>query len=87
MRGGCRGFVNGRKSRCCPTLSPAFVVLDGRKLASYCRLSGVSWWKRLFRTDHAKMNRDPAVWSKVEALILDAVKRESAPIPIAHGGD
>ena len=50
-------------------------------------LSGVSWWKRFFRTDHAKMNRDPEVWSQVEALILDTVKRESAPVPIDHGSD
>ncbi len=38
-------------------------------------LSGVPWWKKLFRTDHTKMNRDPEVWGKVEKLILESLCR------------
>ena len=33
-------------------------------------LSGVPWFKKLFRTAHSKMNVDPDVWAKVEALML-----------------
>jgi hypothetical protein len=33
-------------------------------------MSGVSWHKKIFRDAHAKMDRDPAVWTKVEELIL-----------------
>ena len=36
-------------------------------------LSHVSFWKKLFRTDHTKMNFDPDVWKKVEELILEAL--------------
>ena len=36
-------------------------------------LKGVPWHKRLFRTAHAKMDRDPEVWAKVETLILEAI--------------
>ena len=36
-------------------------------------LSGVPWHKKIFRIDHSRMNRDPAVWSKVESLILSEV--------------
>ncbi len=48
-------------------------------------LSGVSWWKRFFAKDHARMNRDPEVWSHVEALILDTVKREAKLRPAGKG--
>lgn len=36
-------------------------------------MSGVKWHKRVFRNAHAKMDRDPAVWAKVEELILAAL--------------
>jgi hypothetical protein len=36
-------------------------------------MSGVKWHKRVFRNAHAKMDRDPAVWAKVEELILGAL--------------
>lgn len=32
-------------------------------------LSGVPWYRIIFRKAHAKMDRDPAVWAKVEELI------------------
>lgn len=37
-------------------------------------LSGVAWHKKIFRLAHAKMDRDPEVWAKVEELILAAVQ-------------
>jgi pimeloyl-ACP methyl ester carboxylesterase len=43
-------------------------------------LSGVPWYKLVFRVAHSKMNADPRVWAKVEALILTAIHRtESLP--------
>ena len=36
-------------------------------------LSDVPWHKKCFRADHTKMDRDPAVWEKVEELILLAL--------------
>jgi hypothetical protein len=37
-------------------------------------LSGVPWRKKAFRRAHTSMDRDPAVWSKVEELILSALR-------------
>lgn len=37
-------------------------------------LSGVPWWKKIFRRAHAKMNLDPEVWEQVEELIMDEVR-------------
>ena len=37
-------------------------------------LSGVPWYKKAFRVAHTRMDRDPAVWSKVEELILSALR-------------
>ena len=34
-------------------------------------ISEVSWFRRLFRTAHTKMDLDPEVWAQVERLILD----------------
>ncbi len=36
-------------------------------------VSDLPWYKTLARIAHAKMDRDPEVWKKVEALILDAL--------------
>lgn len=36
-------------------------------------VSDLPWYKTLARIAHAKMDRDPEVWNKVEALILDAI--------------
>jgi hypothetical protein len=33
-------------------------------------LSHVSWWKKVFRTAHTKMEFDPDVWARVEELLL-----------------
>ncbi|MBI4481173.1 MAG: hypothetical protein HY651_14235 [Acidobacteria bacterium] len=38
-------------------------------------LSHVPWYKKIFRVAHTKMDWDPEVWAKVEALILDALRR------------
>lgn len=39
-------------------------------------LSQVSWFKKLFRTAHTKMDFDPEVWEKVEKLILSEIHRQ-----------
>ena len=39
-------------------------------------LSEVSWFKRLFRTAHTKMDFDPDVWSEVEKMILSVIERK-----------
>ena len=36
-------------------------------------LSRVSWWKKSFRVAHTRMEHDPAVWAKVEQIILEAI--------------
>jgi hypothetical protein len=36
-------------------------------------MSGVAWHKRAFRNAHAKMDKDPEVWAKVEELILGVI--------------
>ena len=36
-------------------------------------LSHLRWYKKIARRAHAKMDRDPAVWRKVEELILKAL--------------
>jgi hypothetical protein len=33
-------------------------------------LSRIPWHKKIFRTDHSKMNLDPNVWNRVKSLIL-----------------
>ncbi len=38
-------------------------------------LSGVHFFKKIFRQAHTKMNLDPEVWSKVEELIVGEVLR------------
>ena len=44
-------------------------------------LSGLSWFKKIGRVAHTKMDRDPEVWSLVEQLILDTVSANSdAPV-------
>lgn len=37
-------------------------------------VSDLPWYKTLARIAHAKMDRDPKVWNKVEALILEALE-------------
>lgn len=38
-------------------------------------LSEVSWLKKAFRTAHTQMDFDPAVWTKVEELIVNEIKK------------
>lgn len=33
-------------------------------------ISDLAWYKKIFREDHSRMDRDPAVWSKVQELLL-----------------
>ena len=44
---------------------------QGRKVDD----SSASWIRRKFGGGHAKMELDPAVWEKVEGLILNAIKK------------
>ncbi|MCI0388783.1 MAG: hypothetical protein MOB07_08470 [Acidobacteria bacterium] len=39
-------------------------------------VSEESWWKKLFRAAHTKMDFDPAVWAQVEELIVREIKRQ-----------
>lgn len=39
-------------------------------------LAGVHWWKLAFRIPHARMDRDPAVWTMVKELVQTACKWE-----------
>lgn len=41
-------------------------------------LSDVPWFKKAFRVAHTKMEHDPAVWAKVEDLILNHVNCRGA---------
>ncbi len=38
-------------------------------------LSGLRWYKRLFRVAHAKMDRDPRVWEQMYKLIEEETRR------------
>ncbi|MEW6127613.1 MAG: hypothetical protein AB1757_11305 [Acidobacteriota bacterium] len=38
-------------------------------------ISEVSWLKKIFRVAHTRMEYDPEVWAKVEALILSEIER------------
>ena len=38
-------------------------------------ISKVSWFKKVFRFAHTKMEHDPEVWTRVEDLILEALNR------------
>ena len=42
-------------------------------------LSGVPWYKLAFRVAHARMDRDPRVWSAVERLVRTACAGELHP--------
>lgn len=42
-------------------------------------ISDLPWYKTFLRKDHARMDRDPEVWRKVEELILDAVDARTEP--------
>lgn len=52
---------------------PAQTTILGNFLFSYkdknIDLSKVAWHRKVFRTDHTRMNVDPDVWAKVEELI------------------
>ncbi len=38
-------------------------------------ISDLPWQKRVFQESHVRMDRDPAVWNKVEELVLGALAR------------
>jgi hypothetical protein len=43
-----------------------------RPPGSEIRIDGLPWHKTLFRADHARMDRDPRVWSAAARLVRDA---------------
>lgn len=49
-------------------------------------LSRVAWWKKAFRTAHTKMDNDPEVWARVEAMILYAIRSGGCGDPAAPPG-
>lgn len=46
--------------------------------------SGFPWTGRVFARAHVKMASDPAVWKRVEALILDEVGERPPPVASTH---
>lgn len=44
-------------------------------------ISDLAWYKKILREDHARMDRDPAVWTKVEELILGTMSRCGCTLP------
>jgi hypothetical protein len=38
-------------------------------------ISDLAWYKKILREDHSRMDRDPAVWGKVQELILGTMAR------------
>jgi len=45
-------------------------------------LSEVSWLKKIFRTAHTKMDFDPEVWTRVEGIILHAIRKGTCEDPV-----
>lgn len=45
-------------------------------------ISHVPLWKKAFRYAHTRMEHDPSVWSQVEQLLLDELRRQP---PSSHG--
>lgn len=37
-------------------------------------ISHVPFWKKAFRADHTRMEHDPAVWARVETLLIEAIQ-------------
>ena len=58
---------------------PAKTRILGNFAASYTQRSidetNASWARRTFGGSHAKMELDPAIWSRVERYIVDAISR------------
>jgi len=73
-------FIHGRAP--IRAEDPAKTEIIGNFQFSYSdgtiSLSGVPWYKKAFRVAHTRMDRDPAVWTKVEELILSVLPREHA---------
>jgi hypothetical protein len=47
-------------------------------------LSKVSWLKKAFRTAHTKMDFDPEVWARVEAMIVHAIRTGQCGDPVGQ---
>jgi len=62
---------------------PAETTILGNFLFSYkdkqIDLSEVPWYRKIFRTDHTRMNLDPDVWAKVEELVVNEIRSSSQP--------
>lgn len=44
-------------------------------------ISDLAWYKKILREDHSRMDRDPAVWNKVQDLILGTMARNCRCTP------
>jgi hypothetical protein len=58
---------------------PAKTTIIGNFKFDYAQkdidISKVSWGKKAFRVAHTKMEYDPEVWDRVEALIVEAIRK------------
>src|SRR5208282_3401963 len=46
-------------------------------------MSDLPLYHKIFPSVHMKMERDPAVWDRVESFILEELHREGIPVPLA----
>jgi len=65
------------------TQDPAQTTILGNFLFSYKNkkidLSKIPWYRKVFRTDHTRMNLDPDVWAKVEEFIRNEIFLPDSP--------
>ncbi len=68
---------------------PSRTTILGNFLFSYddkkIDLSKVPWYRKIFRTDHTRMNLDPDVWAKVEELLLNETQTRTS-LDTVHPG-
>lgn len=68
---------------------PPKTTILGNFLFSYedkkIDLSKVPWYRKVFRTDHTRMNLDPDVWAKVEELVRNQIHPRTS-LDSAHSG-
>ena len=74
---------NGRLIRGEPSIlaeDPARTTILGNFEFDYSNstidLTGLPWWKKIFRVAHSKMNLDPEVWDKVKELIFEQLEKQ-----------
>lgn len=71
-------LVRGAKN-ICATDPNRTTILFNRRIDyrnSDVRMRKLHWYKKVFRSDHLKMDNDPDVWQEVETSILHAIEQE-----------